>query len=60
MIFLCATVLKYNWYFASTVDTESLVLKHQGISSYSTDYEPTNFQCPFLLTWINFNPSMDK
>ena len=28
----------------NTVDTDGLVLKHQGISSYSVEYAPMHFQ----------------
>ena len=34
VIFLYA-LIQYNKYLISTVDTDDLVLKHQGISSYS-------------------------
>ena len=33
-----------NEYIVSTVDTDGLVLQHQGISSYSAEYEPMCFQ----------------
>ena len=33
-----------NNYLTSTVDTDGLVLKHQVISSYSTDNTPMCFQ----------------
>ena len=31
-------------YLVSTVNTDGLVLLHQGISSYSADYAPMRFQ----------------
>ena len=31
-------LIKYNNYFVNTVDTDSLLLWHQGISSLSVDY----------------------
>ena len=34
----CMKLGKYNDYSVSTVDTDALVLKHQGISSHSADY----------------------
>ena len=37
-------LVQYNEYFVSTVDTDGLVLKHQGISSHSADYSPMHFQ----------------
>ena len=33
-------LVQYNEYLASTVNTDGLVLKHQGISSNSTEYAP--------------------
>ena len=30
-------LVQYNEYLVSTVDTDGLVLKHQGISSYSAE-----------------------
>ena len=37
-------LFQYNEYFISTVDTDALVLKHQGISSHSAEYAPICFQ----------------
>ena len=34
-------VLQYNEHLVSPVDTDGLVLKHQGISSHSADYIPS-------------------
>ena len=45
-------------YLIGTVDTDGLV--HQGICCYSAGYAPMCFQYPLLLTWFNFNLSMDK
>ena len=33
-------VAQYNEYLVSTVDTEGLVLQHQGISGHSAEYPP--------------------
>ena len=33
-----------NEYLVSTVCTDALVLKHQGISIYSAEYTPMRFQ----------------
>ena len=37
-------VQKKNTHLGSTVDTDGLVLSHQGISSYSADYASACFQ----------------
>ena len=37
----------WNWsndYLINTVDTDGLVLYHQGISSFSAEYAPMHFQ----------------
>ena len=36
-------LVQYNEYLISIVDTDGLVLKHQGISSHSADYAPMRF-----------------
>ena len=36
-------------------DLQEIVLKYMHILHYIEA-----FLCPLLLTWINFNPSMDK
>ena len=36
--------MQYKEYLITTVDTDALVLKHQGISSYSAEYAPMHFQ----------------
>ena len=36
-------LVQYNECLISSVDTDSLVLKHKGISSYSADYAPMRF-----------------
>ena len=41
MIFM--KLLQYTKYLVSTVDTDDLVLQHQGISSYSAVYVPMYF-----------------
>ena len=56
----CLKLAQYNEYSVSTVDTGGLVLQHQGISSYNAEYASICFQWPLLLTWFNFNLSMDK
>ena len=33
-------LVQYNEWLVSDVDTDGLVLLHQGISSHSTDYAP--------------------
>ena len=35
---------QYNEYFISMVATDGLVLKHQALSSHSTEYTPMHFQ----------------
>ena len=35
---------QYNGYLVSTIDTDDLVLQHQGISSYSADYASMCFR----------------
>ena len=42
MIFYMKPV-QYNECLISTVDTDGLVLQHQGISSHSADYAPIGF-----------------
>ena len=37
-------LLQYKEYLVTTVDTDGLVLQHQGISSYSAEYGPMHFQ----------------
>ena len=37
-------LVQYNEYLVNTVDTDGLVLKHQGISRYSVEYTPICFQ----------------
>ena len=49
-------LIQYNGYSVSTVDTDGLVLKHQGISSYSTEYALMHFQlfmCEHTEAWTN-------
>ena len=43
MQYLCMKLVKYNECLISIVDTEGLVLKHEGISSHSADYAPKRF-----------------
>ena len=43
-VIFCVKLVCNNKYFASTVDADSLVLKHEGIISYSDDYAPMHFQ----------------
>ena len=38
MWYFCGRVIQSNEYLVSTVDTDGLALKHQGISSYSAKY----------------------
>ena len=33
-------LVQYNEYLVNTVDTDGLVLHHQGISSHSAEYTP--------------------
>ena len=42
-IFLMKPV-QYNAYSVSAVDTDGLVLQHQGINSHSVGYVPMGFQ----------------
>ena len=37
-------LVQYNGCLVSIVDTDGLVLKHQGISSHSADYAYMHFQ----------------
>ena len=37
-------LVQYIEYLVSTVDTDALVLQHQGISSHSDEYAPMCFQ----------------
>ena len=37
-------LVQYNEYSVITVDTDGLVLQHQGISSHSAEYAPMHFQ----------------
>ena len=37
-------LVQYNNYLVSTVDTDVLVLYHQGISYYSAENAPMRFQ----------------
>ena len=37
-------LIKYNVYLVSTVDTDGLVLQHQGSNSHSAEYAPMHFQ----------------
>ena len=57
--YFCMEALQYNEYLISIVDADGLMLQHQSISSYRTEYAPLCFQWSLLLTWINFNPRMD-
>ena len=45
MYYIGKKLLQYYDYFINTVNTDSLGLYHQW---------------PLLLTWFNFDPSMDK
>ena len=38
MQYLCKKLAQYNEYLISTVDTDGLVLQHQGFSSHSAEY----------------------
>ena len=38
-----------NGYLVNTVDTDDLVLEHQGISSHSPEYAPGRFQATLVL-----------
>ena len=45
-------LVRYNKYFASTVNTEGLLLKHQGIVSYSAAMQPCVFPAVYgLISW---------
>ena len=51
--------VQYNEYLVSTVETEGLVLQHQGISAHNAEHAPTCFhlfkgQC----TWLSFDNSV--
>ena len=37
-------VVQYNEYLVSTVDTDALVLEHQGIRGCNVEYAPIHFQ----------------
>ena len=43
-IWYCYETGTLNEYLISAVDTDDLVLQHQGISSYSAEYTPMRFQ----------------
>ena len=43
-VLFCLKLVRYNGYLVSAVDTDGLVLKHQGISSQSANYTPVHFQ----------------
>ena len=42
MQYFCLKLVQNNEYLVSTVDTDDLVLQHQGISSISADNTPTH------------------
>ena len=44
MLYIGIKLVQCNEYFISTVDTDGLVLEHQGISSHSAEYAPMHFQ----------------
>ena len=46
------TLVQYSEYLLSTVDTDVLVLQHQGISSYSADYAPIHLQLFMAWTYM--------
>ena len=46
-------MLQNQEYLVSTVDTDGLVLQHQGISSYSAEYAPMHFL--LFMGWIDFS-----
>ena len=48
-------LVQYNEYPVRPVDTDDLVLKHQGISSYSAGYAPMCF--PLFMGQINRIPT---
>ena len=37
-------LVQHNEYIITIMDTDGLVLKHQGISSHITEYAPMRFQ----------------
>ena len=37
-MYFCMKLIQYDEYWISTVDTDGLVLQHQGISSHIADY----------------------
>ena len=41
------SLIQWIYILVSTVSTDALVLKHQGISTYSAEYRPLCFQ-PFM------------
>ena len=41
-------LVQYNEYLVNIVDTDGLMLEHQGISSYSAVYAPTSQWFPEL------------
>ena len=43
-------LVQYNEYLVSIVDTDDLVLQHQGISIHSVDYTPQSSRKTFLAT----------
>ena len=43
MQYLCMKLAWYNEYSIRTVDTDGLVLQHQGISSHSAEYALIRF-----------------
>ena len=43
-------LLQNNDYLVSTVDTDGLVLQHQGISNYSAEYAPMRSSCQHLIS----------
>ena len=44
MWYFCNKLVQYNGYLVSSVDTDGVVLWHQGISSYCSEYAPMHFQ----------------
>ena len=52
MQYFCVKLVQYNGYSISTVDTDGLVLKHQGISSYSAEYAPMHFKLFIKVTYM--------
>ena len=47
--------VQYNEYWVRTVDIESLVLWHQGISGYSAEYEPIRLRLFMGFVWITIS-----